>query len=720
MSQNKFTENLPGRVLLITGLICTVLVAHAQWNWQNPVPQGNDLNVILVKNDHTLWAAGYTGTIMHSGNDGLTWEITNLAEHTKFTNFIGLDWPDDSTGFAVDKYGYIYRTRDTGMTWDSIYWETDEYLFASCFPDARNGFVTGSGGKILRTQDGGETWTPYYLQASADLMGICFTSLLTGYIVGSGGVILKTTNGGDAWNTVYNDSTVSFRNVVFPTTDTGYVCGSRGIVMSTTDGGLSWTPQWLNDTATFSSLACFCPDTLIVNGSEQGQVIPSNHPARYRSTDGGMTWTRLQLPPASPFTEDIAAVSGGKAYAVGDWGCIEQTLDYGNTWSSLHNWLIQPISWAAGIRGMDFPGVQTGYLVVDQGVVNIGHILKTTDGGVTWFDQDTTTDFRGLRAVDFFNENLGCIGGNRIYSTFDGGQTWTLRMDGLVWHGVNSIAHTSDGVFVAVGSYGSFLRSTDYGQSWSYVSGLPNLNYRAVHFSSATNGFAAGDGTLLRTNDAGATWSVAMDGTYIHAIDFITSELGFAVGSNGLILRTSDGGNTWLNYNYPTTDDLYSVRFFDADTGYIAGGTDDISAIILKTTDGGTSWHEQFVPVIHPMYTVAVTGNCAFTGGLWCCMFGTTNGGIQVYAGPGVKARSEKTILYPNPSNQPVRILDIGNLHGETILTALTLTGEILMTETIRNQKQFELNTGSWNPGTYLLHILTGEISETKKIVVCK
>lgn len=69
----------------------------------------------------------YVGTIMHSEDGGHGWEIKNL-----------------------------YKTQDAGITWDSMYRETDEYLNASCFTDTQHGFVVCSGGKIIRTMDGGK------------------------------------------------------------------------------------------------------------------------------------------------------------------------------------------------------------------------------------------------------------------------------------------------------------------------------------------------------------------------------------------------------------------------------------------------------------------------------------------------------------------------------------------------------------------------------------
>ncbi|MCK7482837.1 MAG: hypothetical protein M0C28_41240 [Candidatus Moduliflexus flocculans] len=56
--------------------------------------QGNDINVIKTYNENSIWAAGYVGTLMHSTNGGLDWEIRNVIGHTKTVNFSGIDFPE--------------------------------------------------------------------------------------------------------------------------------------------------------------------------------------------------------------------------------------------------------------------------------------------------------------------------------------------------------------------------------------------------------------------------------------------------------------------------------------------------------------------------------------------------------------------------------------------------------------------------------------------------
>lgn len=60
-------------------------------------------------------------------------------------------------------------------------------------------------------------------------------------------------------------------------------------------------------------------------------------------------------------------------------------------------------------------------------------------------------------------------------------------------------------------------------------------------------------------------------GNDLSSVYFIDASTGYSVGRFGTIIKTIDGG-------------LYSVFFADFNTGYAVGRT------IFKTTDGGSTW----------------------------------------------------------------------------------------------------------------------------------
>jgi len=61
--------------LLCLSLLLTSIPTNAQegWFWQNPLPQGNNLNSIHFIDSNIGWAVGHTGTVLKTTNGGTDW-----------------------------------------------------------------------------------------------------------------------------------------------------------------------------------------------------------------------------------------------------------------------------------------------------------------------------------------------------------------------------------------------------------------------------------------------------------------------------------------------------------------------------------------------------------------------------------------------------------------------------------------------------------------------
>ncbi len=230
---------------------------------------------------------------------------------------------------------------------------------------------------------------------------------------------------------------------------------------------------------------------------------------------------------------------------------------------------------------LHFSDEQTGYVVGYGGV-----ILKTNNGGTTWTQQASgTTD--------------------RFYSTY-----FTNALNG--W---------------AVGDAGTIRHTTDGGASWNPVfSPAGSVDLRVVWFLNPNVGFIAGGisgtaATILKTTDGGATWVDVSPNTgqAIYGIYFTSPLVGYASDFNGLMLKTTNGGASWSS-QFVSPNNLHSIYFTDANTGYVAGGSiGGNSGVILKTTNAGATWTQHNVPqgfltdikFSSPNDGVAVGGNLA-------------------------------------------------------------------------------------------------------------
>jgi photosystem II stability/assembly factor-like uncharacterized protein len=144
----------------------------------------------------------------------------------------------------------------------------------------------------------------------------------------------------------------------------------------------------------------------------------------------------------------------------------------------------------------------------------------------------------------------------------------------------------------AVGRSGTVLKTIDAGYTWSPQASGTLEHIRDVDFPvDALTGFAVGERlTVLKTVDGGANWVPLVNPNSIDlaGVDFPVDALtGFAVGENGLIIKTTNGGNDWSVLSSTTVQPLESIHFpVDTTTGYAAGQ----NGKIVKTDNGGLSW----------------------------------------------------------------------------------------------------------------------------------
>lgn len=164
----------------------------------------------------------------------------------------------------------------------------------------------------------------------------------------------------------------------------------------------------------------------------------------------------------------------------------------------------------------------------------------------------------------------------------------------------------------ACGSGGAVVKSTDNGETWSFVT-TPFFNaatatYRTVEdidFADALHGVATGGmGIVALTSDGGATWTYPASAQAVIG----TNEMKSAVylpdgkiwicGSAGMIAYSPDHGVTWSLQAAGISTILYGMSMNEAGTGFIVlnKGTPDQSKI-LKTYNYGTNWTLENLPV---------------------------------------------------------------------------------------------------------------------------
>ena len=152
-------------------------------------------------------------------------------------------------------------------------------------------------------------------------------------------------------------------------------------------------------------------------------------------------------------------------------------------------------------------------------VVGAGRILATADAGRTWTRQYSGS--AALDQVDFTDDQHGWAAGqDTLLRTTDGGATWTALKEPCQGE-LNSIHFVSPAVGYAVApapgsapaagreTGGSLLRTTNAGATWTAVTGAP-ANPQSACFASAADGYLGTPGHIWRTTDGGQRWTLAL------------------------------------------------------------------------------------------------------------------------------------------------------------------------------------------------------------------
>lgn len=122
---------------------------------------------------------------------------------------------------------------------------------------------------------------------------------------------------------------------------------------------------------------------------------------------------------------------------------------------------------------------------------------------------------------------------------------------------LRGLSPVSDRVCWASGSGGTWLKTTDGGESWEsgVIAGLDTVDFRSIQAFDAHTAVAASAGqpsVIYRTTDGGKSWEkVHQEGSeaFFDAISFVNKKKGFVlgdpVGGIWMVLETKDGGKTW-------------------------------------------------------------------------------------------------------------------------------------------------------------------------------
>ena len=201
-------------------------------------------------------------------------------------------------------------------------------------------------------------------------------------------------------------------------------------------------------------------------------------------------------------------------------------------------------------------------------------------------------------------ERVGYACGERgfLLKTEDGGRHWRPMRSTGTRHWLYGIAFKNANEGFAVGLRETVVRTRDGGRTWEAVAASPDRRfydfhavYRDVVFAGKTGCIVGQDGTVLISKDGGETWNPSA--TFfkndvreyfdLRSVQFVTPELGYAVGGMGTqIMVTEDGGASWAYRPVPNRHWLRAV-WADEDGTVVAAGERET---VLISHNHGSDW----------------------------------------------------------------------------------------------------------------------------------
>ena len=178
-----------------------------------------------------------------------------------------------------------------------------------------------------------------------------------------------------------------------------------------------------------------------------------------------------------------------------------------------------------------------------------------------------------------------------ISRTIDGGQNWfRIFPTGLSTTTLNALDFSGN-TGLACGSSSVILKTTDAGYTWTQPSAGVGSGYNDIAFTGANAAVVIGNNGLIRySSNAGSSWSTVASGVSVtlNSLSVPGNGIVYIGGSNGTLLKSTNSGNSWSSINTGITNSIFRLCFITPQEGYFAGGN-----TIFKTTNGGTSWTSQ-------------------------------------------------------------------------------------------------------------------------------
>jgi len=722
--------------------------AFTQSTWQNTFINNSNAITKIIPRDSLNYLAfsSNCNSYLKTTNAGANWasyKFTDSSVTISDGQFINAQ-----TGWLLGSTYYtdffLFKTTNNGANWNLQNYRPAQTSVGNLFfINEFTGFITGgyynsiNHKMMLKTTNGGVNWVQYDFGVSGWLSRIRFINSTTGFVIGTY-YFGKTTDSGNNWVNIITGTPFENKNILDFWTSDGLniwiiYCGSNpdltGYFYNTTNGGINWNLKYTYSTA------------------------------------------------AEKYFDDILFINNQTGFACGIGPSYDRnvimTTNSGNNWfNSFQNLIYNP-----------YELVYFNNSVLVGGGSNFleNYILKSTNIGANWSYFERNKDIKMLDVHFKDNNNGFAIDAHKIYKTTNCGQNWNLIYQNDSIQFVKIAFSDSTAGLINLYSANQILRTSNNGLNWSLINMPRNISFIKYLNNSLVHAF--GGSTEYKSTNGGLNWdSIYTFSYYPTDISFINDSVGWLLCETVIayphypsyyytqILKTTDKCSTWnlVFYNYSTNNSTYffrKLKFFDNNNGVTISGPGNS---FFKTTNGGINWFacNNFGNNIYGYNLHMVNQNTGWMFGTYNNIYKTTNAGLNWMTFPfpivnsmfsldsnnlwfasendglyhttdgggfisAVSFNNNKVIQsyklfqnYPNPFN-PVTRIDFEIPKSDFVkIKVYDILGreiQILLNQNLKPGRYSIIFNGDGLPsGIYFYRLITGDFTETKKMVLIK
>ncbi|MCF8267463.1 MAG: FG-GAP-like repeat-containing protein, partial [Ignavibacteriales bacterium] len=368
---------------------------------------------LTAPNGNETWLAGEVRDIK--------WTSDNISTvKLEYTTNNGINWTGITAGHTASTGTYAWTVPSINKT--NVKVKVTDEVFPNISDESDGSFTIQFPPLTLTAPNGGETWR------AGELRDITWTASNISTVK-----LEYTTNNGTNWTNIVTGQSAA----------TGTYAWTVPNISSTTVKLKVTDEVFPNISDESNANFVIVLPSLTLKSPNGDEIMPAgsqfliNWDAEYLdffiiefTSDGGVTWQILSegyfnVAYYNWVVPDISSLNCKVRIRAQNLPHYSDESDYPFTIENGLNWTKLPTDFNFLFSDVKFISADTGWVVGE-----FGKILHTTDGGDSWVDQLSGTDFH-LRSVDFTSSKIGYIlaidndyEGNILLKTVDGGLHW--------------------------------------------------------------------------------------------------------------------------------------------------------------------------------------------------------------------------------------------------------------------------------------------------------